>query len=340
MADQQLAKINPLVQFNDYLERRITEYKGALPSHIPVDRFIRVIRTQAQMNPDILACDRRSLGIAIMRAAADGLLPDGVEGVIVPHGNKATWIPMVQGLLKKIRNSGQLKSISVGIVYEGQDYEHWVDENGEHFRHRITDEPTGKKIRRVYALALTKDDGHFIADLSVGEIERHRAMSRARAEDSPWKKWYEEMAKKTAIRVLSKLLPKSTDVDELMQREERAMLGIESAEERRQAQSNVTAMEQFAGSELEREVEPEVENQGESAAVESASEDGAALASAPLSAQEYFEQTEATIEEMRQHESSTEEITRWFTSLQQRRIRSSLAIPIEDVTAFHQRMFK
>jgi recombination protein RecT len=231
---------HPMVQLRNYLDTRIGEIKTALPGNISPQLFARVIITAAQLNREILARDRASLWNAAMRAANDGLLPDGVEGAIVPFKGKATWIPMYQGLLKKFRNSGEFKWVSAGIVYDGEEYDHWIDETGEHFRHRPGDDNTNKKIRRVYALATTKDGGSFIADLSLGEVNKRRAMSRASREDAPWKMWEHEMMKKTAIRVLSKLLPKSSDVDALMQRDEEALYGVEAVEERRQTMARPT----------------------------------------------------------------------------------------------------
>lgn len=227
-------RIPPMVQLRNFLDQRIGEIKTALPAHISPERFIRVVITAAQLNPEILACDRQSLWNACMRAANDGLLPDGVEGAIVPFKSKATWIPMYGGLLKKFRNSGEFKWVTAGLVYENDEYDHWIDETGEHFKHRPADDNTGKKIRRVYALATTKDGGSFIADMSVSEVDKRRKMSRAQREDAPWKVWPEEMMKKTALRQLSKLLPKSSDIDSLMRRDEEAIYGVESVEERRQ----------------------------------------------------------------------------------------------------------
>jgi recombination protein RecT len=227
--------MHPMVQFRSWLDARLPEIKTALPAHISPERFIRVILTAAQINPEIIACDRLSLWNACMRAANDGLLPDGVEGAIVPFKNKATWIPMYAGLLKLFRNSGQFKHINTGIVYQGEEFTHWVDEDGEHFRHVPGDERDPKKIRRVYATATTKDGGFFISDLSLNEVNKHKAMSRAGREDAPWRQWEQEMQRKTALRVLSKLLPKSSDLDALIRRDEEALYGVEAVEERRQS---------------------------------------------------------------------------------------------------------
>ena len=241
----------PMVVLREQFNARVGELQTALPPHMSAERFIRVVMTAVQLNLDLLACDRPTLWNAAMRCAQDGLLPDGREAALVPFKGKVQYLPMYGGLLKKFRNSGQFKWITAGIVYEGEDYSHHIDETGEHFHHVPGDDIDGKKIRRVYALATTKDGGSFIADLPLSEVNKRRNQSRATREDAPWEKWTAEMQKKTAIRVLSKLLPMSSDLDALIQRDEDALLGVESVEETRAtlaARPTTQAMlDQFGG---------------------------------------------------------------------------------------------
>src|SRR4051812_36312518 len=114
------------------IEAMAPEFEKALPPHIDVKRFVRIVQTAIIKNPALLSCDRRSLYEASMAAAQDGLLPDGREGAIVPYGNKAQWLPMIAGVLKKIRNSGELVSITAQIVKERDQFRYWVDSDGEH----------------------------------------------------------------------------------------------------------------------------------------------------------------------------------------------------------------
>ena len=55
-------------------------------------------------------------------------------------------------------------------------------------------------------------------------------MSRATRDDAPWKKWEPQMMKKTALRSPSKLLPKSSDIDAFLRRDEEESLGDETSE--------------------------------------------------------------------------------------------------------------
>jgi recombination protein RecT len=231
-------KIHPLEVKRRMFEARLPELRKMLPAHIPAERFARVVLTAYQRNPDLFACTDLSVWNSCMAAANDGLLPDGEEGAIVPFGDKAQWMRMYRGLLKKFRNSGQAKWLTANIVYKGEEYQHWIDENGEHFKHvpgdEIEDRPLDD-VRRVYAIATTKDGGFFVEDLSVGEIKKIQAVSKTRRGDSPWNTWWKEMAKKTAIRRLSKHLPMSSDLDDLMRGEDDALYDFKGTADRRES---------------------------------------------------------------------------------------------------------
>lgn len=87
--------------FHGQMMDREAQFKAALPAHIPVERFMRVILTAIQNNPALLQVSRKSLFNAAVKAAQDGLLPDSREGAIVPYKDEAQWLPMIAGLRKK-----------------------------------------------------------------------------------------------------------------------------------------------------------------------------------------------------------------------------------------------
>ena len=201
---------DPRLVFRDRLEVRKTEIKNALPPDISVDAFIRAAMTSTQLNPDILACTFSSIWDAIMKSCRAGLLPDGVEAAIVPYKTRAAFIPMVQGVLRSARRSGQIKTISANVVREGEIFAHEITHEGEIFRH-VPGDDFSAQIVRAYAVANTRDGGFFSAVMSLAEINKHRAFSRASREDSPWNQWFEAMAIKTAIHKLGKMLPSVRD---------------------------------------------------------------------------------------------------------------------------------
>lgn len=223
--------LTPIKEFQAKFEQREAAFAETLPAHIPFERFKRVVLRAVQKNPDLLVADPASVMNSAMDAANDGLLPDGREGAMVIYNTKvkrggkeiwikaAQWMPMIAGVLKKVRNSGELKAISVRVVYAGDQFRYWIDENGEHLTYEAADNPDKSIVRRVFAQALTKDGGVYIEVMDVDDIEKVRAVSRA-SNKGPWVDWWEEMAKKTVLRRLAKRLPTSADLDDLMRRDD------------------------------------------------------------------------------------------------------------------------
>jgi recombination protein RecT len=201
----------PIVLLRERLEARAKELEAALPDDIEPRQFIRAAMTSASLNPEILATSWQSFWNACLRACRDGLLPDGVEGAIVPYKDKANWIPMYQGLLRRFRRSGQFKWITADVVRWGEQFVHFIDEGGEHFKH-VPAANDDAAIVKTYACALTKDGGFFVAVLSPRDIDKIKRMVRAQRDDAPWNMWPEEMMKKSALRRLVKLLPTARDL--------------------------------------------------------------------------------------------------------------------------------
>lgn len=199
------------------------QFKLALPPQMKAEKFLRVAITAVNKNADLLECTRQSLYQAFILSAQDGLLPDGREAAIVKYmtktGPTATYMPMVGGILKKIRNSGELQSIAAKVVREHDFFKYWIDEDGEHLKHEPAfSEPEGK-VTHAYALAKTVDGGVYIEVMTRVEVEKVRAASKASG-SGPWTQWWDEMAKKTAIRRLAKRLPMSTDLEEVIRRDD------------------------------------------------------------------------------------------------------------------------
>lgn len=204
---------NPVQVIRQNLTQMAPEFKAALPAHVSVEKFTRVVMTAIQNNADLANADRRSLFGAVVRLAQDGLLPDGREAAIVLFGNKAQAMPMIAGVLKKIRQSGEVAKVSAQVVYE---HDHFVvkygfDEDVEHVPPPL-DKPRGKPIG-AYATAVLKDGAQLLEVMSHEEIEKVRSVSRS-GKNGPWAQWWGEMARKTVMRRLSKRLPMSTDLEE------------------------------------------------------------------------------------------------------------------------------
>ena len=211
-------EITPMEAMRGTLVKMQPEFAAALPPQIPVEKFIRTTLTAVQMNPELLGADRRSLLGACMKAAQDGLLLDGREAAPVifntKEGKKVQYMPMVGGILKKIRNSGELSSISAQVVYDKDQFEYELGDNESITHKPFLGSDRGKQIA-VYAVAKTKDGAIYREVMSVSDVEKVRAASRA-GKFGPWVDWWDEMAKKTVIRRMAKRLPSSADLDQVI----------------------------------------------------------------------------------------------------------------------------
>lgn len=205
------AKLPPMDMMRTTLNRLEAEFKMALPPQIPVEKFIRTTMTAVQMNPDLLGADRRSLLAACMKAAQDGLLVDQREAALVIYGTKVQYMPMIGGVLKKIRNSGQIATISAHVAYENDEFRYELGDD-ERIVHRPNLNGDRGKAVAAYSIAKTKDGAVYREVMSVAQIEQVRNVSKAK-NNGPWVAWWEEMAKKSVTRRLAKRLPSSADVD-------------------------------------------------------------------------------------------------------------------------------
>ncbi len=204
---------NQVAVVRDAIIKIESELKKVLPKAMPSDKFLRTVLTAVQLNPGIAEANTKSVLAACMKAAADGLLLDGREAVLVVYRSKAgpmaQYLPMVQGIIKKVRQSGEVSVLNSFVVYENDEYEVVYG-----LQPSITHRPAMSGERgdpvAVYAVCQYKDGTHDFETMTFAEVEAIRNRSKAK-NSGPWVTDWGEMARKTAIRRLSKRLPMSTD---------------------------------------------------------------------------------------------------------------------------------
>jgi len=215
----------------DEVRRNLTamqpQFKAALPKHVDPERFTRVVMTAVQQNPSLLDADRRSLFGAAMRAAQDGLLADGREGAIVTFKNTAQWMPMVAGIMKKVRNSGEISTWSVQVVKANDQFDYQLGDE-EKIVHRPALKDRGATIG-VYSIVTMKDGEKSREFMDVDQVHAIRQRSRS-GNAGPWQSDFDEMAKKTVVRRHSKRLPMSTDLDDVIRSDDDLFMPPEQPE--------------------------------------------------------------------------------------------------------------
>lgn len=213
------------------------KFKAALPAHIPAERFVRTA-INAVLKPDIEKCantpaGRQSIYESLLKAAADGLLVDGREAALVKFivktdggwEDRAQYMPMVAGIMKKARNSGEIRKICSHIVYANDLFEVRLAADVP----IVHEPPRGLadrgEVMGVYALCQFKDGSWSDPEvLNVQQVNDVRKRSKT-GDKGPWASDWNEMARKTAIKRAAKYWPSSTDKDgldvaELVQRDD------------------------------------------------------------------------------------------------------------------------
>jgi recombination protein RecT len=199
----------------DLLQQHKAQIAAALPRHMTADRMARIAMTELRKNPELMQCCPYSFMGAVVQCAQLGLEPGGGLGhaYLVPFFNSKSkkkevqFIPGYRGMVSLARRSGQVVSLHAHAVYEGDlfDYELGLEEKLKH--KPAMPRKADAKILYVYAIAHLKDGGHQFTVMSADEV------NRIAKNTGPWKDHYEEMAKKTAIRRLFKLLPVSVEME-------------------------------------------------------------------------------------------------------------------------------
>lgn len=181
------------------------------------DRFLNVAIDAIVRDQNLLSADLLSLVASVRHAAIMGLEPTSVmgEGAIVVYrdsgaGKKiAQFQPMVRGLQKLARNSGEIAAIGVDVVRAR-----------DHFRYQSGSDPKIEHEPWITGLSGEEDPGEVIGAyaylrlktgellpmfMSTAEILKRRAVSKSyrnSGERSIWGQWPEEMMKKTVLRRL------------------------------------------------------------------------------------------------------------------------------------------
>ncbi len=218
-----IATVGPMEAIRHQLIALAPQFKAALPSNVTVERFVQVTMTAVAQNPKMAAglgesaYTRRTFYSAAAKCAQDGLIPDGREAAFVTFNNKAEgalqaqYFPMIAGILKKIRNSGELIDITAHVVYEHDEFDYQLGDKEDIHHRPLWRGDRGKPVA-AYAIAHTKNEGTYREVMTEAQIQAVRNVSRAK-DDGPWTgDFADEMRRKTVLRRLSKRLPMSSDL--------------------------------------------------------------------------------------------------------------------------------
>lgn len=212
------------------LEQRADALALSLPGHMKPGEFVNMTVMAIAGDPEIMQCTKRSIVTAAMKAAADGLMPDKREGAFIAFNVKVSkkgepdrwqkqcqWMPMVYGIIKKIRQSGDVKSLTAHVAYENDDFDYELGDN-ERLTHKPVMQNRGKPLC-AYAIAKL-DNGEVVREIvSLDDLQKIRNASK-NSSRGPWVDWWDEMARKSAIKRLAKYLPMSKELENVIRHDD------------------------------------------------------------------------------------------------------------------------
>jgi recombination protein RecT len=197
--------------FLELLEVAAPQIAKIMPPGVKAERAIQIARAQFLADPKLQACEPGSILRAIGQSCQLGLevgAPKG-EAYLVPYGQTCTLIVGYRGLAELARRSGRVLDIDADVVREGDRFSY--GRNPLPYLEHMPALADRGEVSHVYAVAVLPGPLVKYAVLEAHEVDAIRKRSRSGG-SGPWASDWCEMAKKTAVRRLVKLLPQSTEL--------------------------------------------------------------------------------------------------------------------------------
>ena len=225
---------DPTRRLFNILDNKRGEIKTLLPSDMDVGKFIGVCKTAILNTPAIVEADHLTLFTACMKAAQDGLLPDGKEAVLNVYNTKVKgkdgqpdkwvkkvqYLPMVGGLVKKLWASGQIIYVDAAAVFEKDLFE-YVRGDESRIVHKPYLGADPGEITCAYLVVKLKNGETKREVMARRDVDKVRAASKAK-DDGPWVTWFDQMAIKSVIKRGVKQIVLTPEIERVIQHDNEA----------------------------------------------------------------------------------------------------------------------
>ena len=201
----------------DMINAMKPEIEKALPKVITPERFTRMALSAVNTTPKLAECSQITFLSALMNAAQLGLEPNTPLGqaYLIPFKNKGRLECQFQigyrGMIDMVYRNEDIQTVQAHCVYGNDEFEYELGLNPK-LVHKPATRDRGELLF-VYAFWKSKNGGFGFEVMSKEDIDQHaRKYSQSFSSSySPWKKNYEEMAKKTVIKKVLKYAPVKAD---------------------------------------------------------------------------------------------------------------------------------
>lgn len=215
-----------------FIGQIVPEIQRAAPPGMDGDRLARLALTVVRKDRNLQQCDPYSFAGALLTASALGLEVGTGEAHLVAYKGECTFIPDYKGLAKLFYQHPLARHLDAQVVYENDDFDYAYGLD-PYLTHKPTKGERGK-IVYYYAVAALSTGAKAFVVLTPDEVKALRGGKvgpAANFKGGDPMKW---MERKTALKQLMKLMPKSTTLQRALEADEKS--GSELRREMEQAQ--------------------------------------------------------------------------------------------------------
>lgn len=200
------------VRFDEYLTDKLIGIENALPKDFNKERFVQNCLALRNDNEAIKKANPKDVVAGLLKGAYMGLDFFNKECYLIPYGGKLNFQTDYKGEIKftKAFSTRPIKDIYAKVVRQGDDFEETIV-NGVPSINFSPLPFNGGDIVGAFAICLFNDGGMIYETMSIQDIQAVRNnYSKAKNSDA-WKNSFDEMAKKTVLRRLTKHIDKNVD---------------------------------------------------------------------------------------------------------------------------------
>lgn len=213
------------------IKSMMPQIKAALPKHLTGDRMARIMLTTLRLNPKLMQCSMESLAGAIIQASQLGWEPGSgmAQCALVPYGSEVKLIPMFGGLIDLATRSGRVMDVRANVILKGDVWN--ISQGSDQKIHHLPDlernkEPGFEDVVLAYAVATMSNGIQKLEIVEKWKLTKIRSKSPSFGKaSSPWVDWPIAMCRKTAIKQITKYLPKSAELQTALQLDNLADMG-------------------------------------------------------------------------------------------------------------------
>lgn len=207
----------------------IEQVKLTLPGHMKPERLVKILMSACLQTPMLMEVNQLSLLQTLAKLSELGLEPGSAMGhvYLIPFRNKSagrTDVNVIigyRGYVELARRSGTIEQIETHVVFREDTFELGYGLGDARKLKHVPSWTGGREDKDallVYGIVRMKDGGVHVDAMSLEEIRKIRNRSQAwkfKPNSGPWHDDFLEMARKTVVRRICKMLSLSAEVREL-----------------------------------------------------------------------------------------------------------------------------